>query len=330
MSNAISPQTAVLLCAVTYVSDPVNTISQYLPGWQIVWNGIQTEDGNYAFIATNDSYDVYALAVRGSLPPADIFSNWDAFANWVLEDLDVITQVTWPYAATPNPLIANGTNTAFNNLMNMQDSFGSGTTAEYYLRDNAVANNIPVIITGHSLGGNIANVFTSYFITDIADSYGFTGTYLYTFAAPAAGNADYANDLDNKLANAWHYENVNDIIPKFPTFFGVASVGLLYIPSPAASEISVTYKGVEITLREGFIALAAVLELYGYQQQERNYAVFFNELDSQYSSNTLDDFFMQVAYQHGLDNYARYVGVTLPAEAVEKSRLADVAKSPVA
>lgn len=317
----ITPQTAVILCAVTYVTDPQTTIGEYLPGWKIVWNGIETEDGNYAFIATDADNSVYALAIRGSLPPKEIFTSWDAFANWVLEDLDVITQDAWPYATTANPLIANGTNTAFNNVANMQDSFGSAYTAGNYLSSYAVANNIPVIIAGHSLGGNIANVFSSYFVTAIAAVNNFTETYLYTFAAPAAGNSDFATDLDNKLVTAWHYENDNDIIPKFPVFLTMIIAAALYIPAPSSGGITVTYKGVTISLREAFIGLAILLEPYGYQQQADNYTVFPNNIDEQYTANTIGDYFYQVGYQHGLDNYAAYLGITLPLDAVEKSRL---------
>jgi len=64
-------------------------------------------------------------------------------------------------------------------------------------------------------------VFASYFVTAMAKPHNFQHTYLYTFAAPGAGNADYANNLDSKLANAWHYENANDIIPKFPHFLAL-------------------------------------------------------------------------------------------------------------
>ncbi|HWB23986.1 MAG TPA: lipase family protein [Chitinophagaceae bacterium] len=321
MANpSITPQNAVLLAAVAYLSTPVQEIGQYLPGWKIVWNGIETTDGNYAFIATDATNSVYAFAVRGSLPPFDIFKNWDAFANWVIEDLDVITRVSWSYSANSGALIANGTNTAFNNIQAMVDSFGSGQSAASYLHYNAVANNIPVMIAGHSLGGNIANIFSSYFVTAIAAHHNFTQTYLYTFAAPAAGNEAYATDLDTKLPNAWHYDNDNDIIPKFPVFDRVLLVAFLYIPSPAASQISVMYKNITITLREGFIALAAVLEFYGYRQQANNYIIFPNGLSSQYMANTFSDYIGQVGYQHGLGNYASYLGVVLPLEAVIKSR----------
>lgn len=316
--NSVQPagaQTAVLLTYVTYASDPVNDISSYLPGWKIVWNGIQTSDGNYAFIAVDATGANYALAIRGSLPPQDIFDNWDAFANWILEDLDVVTQVSWPYASTPNPLISNGANTSFTNLLDMQDALGSGVSLTDYLVTNVIQPGNPLTIAGHSLGGNIANVFTSYFITTITgEQYSSDNVSLYTFAAPAPGNGDFATDLDTKLPAAWHYQNANDIVPNFPVSDTIFLTGFLYDPAPAASAITVTYKGYTVSLREAFFLLSGVFLLYGYQQQSNNYTIFNTALYTEYESNTADDWFAQAGSQHAVSNYAAFLGVMLPLQ----------------
>ncbi|GAA0547923.1 lipase family protein [Chitinophaga japonensis] len=304
-------QNAVLLCFVTYSSDPVNDIGTYLPGWKIVWNGLQSSDGNYAFVATDAAEETYALAIRGSLPPQDVFSNWDAFANWILEDLDVITQVSWPYATTANPLISNGANTAFNNVLGMLDTLGSSVSLTDFLLDNAVKPGKQVIITGHSLGGNIANVFTSYFVSTLTkDGYSTSNVSLFTFAAPAPGNGDFASDLDAKLPAAWHYQNTNDIVPNFPVSDTIFLTGFLYVPQPAASEITVTYKGKTVSLREAFFLLAGVFLFYHYQQQSNHYTEFTASLNDQYLDNTAADWFGQAGAQHAVSNYAGFLGVT--------------------
>ncbi|GAA3954939.1 hypothetical protein GO495_28420 [Chitinophaga oryziterrae] len=317
-------QTAVMLSAVTYSTDPQQDIDTLLPGWSIVWDGIQTSDGNYAFIATDPSEEYYALAVRGSLPPFDVFDNWDAFANWVLEDLDVITQVSWPYLASGNgsALISQGAYTSFDNVLNMQDQLGSGQLIFDYLKNNAVIPGKQIIITGHSLGGNIANVYASYFVTSIAqENYTSDNISLFTFAAPAAGNSDFATDLDNKISTAWHYENANDIVPKFPASFSVLLTAFLFDPAPSASEITVNYQGYTISLREAFILLSGVFYFYGYQQPSLNYTVFPNALDENYQSNTLEDWFDQAGAQHALSNYAGYLGVTLGSQLAKQSSI---------
>jgi len=317
LSNGNPPpgaQNAVQLCFVTYSSDPLSDINNYLPGWKIVWNGLQSPDGNYAFIATDPAEETYALAIRGSLPPQDIFSNWDAFANWILEDLDVITQVSWPYATTANPLISNGANTAFNNLRGMLDTLGSGLSVTDFLLTNAVKPGRQVLITGHSLGGNIANVFASYFVSTLTgNGYSAGNVSLFTFAAPAPGNGDFATDLDTKLPTAWHYQNSNDIVPNFPVSDTIFLTGFLYVPQPAASDITVTYKGHTVSLREAFFLLAGVFLLYHYQQQNNNYTVFNTSLYEQYGNNTAADWFGQAGAQHAVSNYAAFLGAAQPA-----------------
>lgn len=310
--------TAVQLCFTSYATDPINDISTYLPGWKIVWNGSQSSDGNYAFIAVDPTGDNYGLAIRGSLPPQDIFKSWAAFANWVLEDLDVITRAKWPYASTPNPEISTGANTAFNNVLTMTDTLaapGKGVSVTDYLTTNVINAGKQLIITGHSLGGNVANVFSSYFVTTVGAS---SNISLFTFAAPAAGNPDFANDLDSKLSTAWHYQNSNDIVPNFPVSPDIVKVGFLYFPKPEASAITVTYKNHTVSLREAFILLAGVFLLYDYQQQANNYTTFGTDLYPEYDENTAADWFGQAGAQHAVINYANFINAS-----VSKATLAE-------
>ena len=307
-------QNAVTLCAVTNSADPVTDINYYLPGWKIVWDGIQTPEGNYAFIAVDPAEENYALAIRGSLS-GKIFGNWDVFSNWVLEDFDVLTQVSWRYATTSTPKISNGANIAFNNLLKMQDSLGSGLSIKDYLLTNAVKPGKQVIITGHSLGGNIANVYTSYFITTITEAkYSSGNVSLYTFAAPAPGNGDFATDLDAKLPTAWHYQSINDAIPNFPVADNVFQLGNKYQPKPVASAIIFTNDGNTISLRDGLIILSGILTLCGYKQQANNYKIFPTDLNKSFVDNTVKDWLSQAGSQHQISNYATYLDVELPQQ----------------
>lgn len=307
-----SPQTGVILANLAYSNELASDLQTSLPGWTLQWQGKVTPDGNTAFIASDPTGDYYGLAFRGSLPPFDVLKDWNAFANWVLEDMDVITEQPWIYTESGSGAkISNGANTAFNNILKMTNEISGGTTDSIltYLQTNAVNNGKTVIIAGHSLGGNIANVYASYFASSNVT---FSNLYLYTYAAPAPGNSAFAQDLDNKIINAWHYENLMDIVPKFPvTASIILGAVFLYDPAPYSGDITTTYKGYTVSLRDGILLLAGALSLYGYTQQNRNYVSFTNPLAPNFTANTMDDWFDQAGAQHALPNYANYLGITL-------------------
>ncbi len=304
---------AVQLCAITAAPNPVADIGALMPGWKIVWNGTQTIDANYAFIAVDATGKNYALAIRGSVPPKSIFTDWDIFANWVLEDLDVVTQASWTYASTSQPRISSGAYLAFTNMLDMKDSLGSNQSIYDYLIANTVGDGKQLLITGHSLGGNMANVYASFYVQTLINSgQSSANVSLCTFAAPAAGNADFATDLDQKIPAAWHYQNINDIVPNFPVFDGLVFVSALYLPKPLAAEITVDYQGHTVNLNEAVLLLAGVFLLYGYQQPTNNYTIFTTNLNPQYTDNTPKSWLAQGGYQHQIANYANYLGVQLP------------------
>lgn len=314
-TNSVQPEnakTAVQLCSVTFAQNPVNDIGTLMPGWKIVWNGTQSLDANYAFIAVDATGDNYVLAFRGSVPPQG-FSDWDVFANWILEDLNVVAQVNWPYASTSKARISAGAYIAFSNILYMKDSLGSDLSINDYLLANVVGNGKQLIITGHSLGGNLANIFASYYVQTLTSNGQSSGNVsLYTFAAPSAGNSDFANDLDAKLPAAWHYQNANDIVPNFPVFDGLVFTSLLYLPQPLAANITVTFNQQTVSLREAFLLLAGVFLSGDYQQPKTNYTIFGTELYPKYENNTAEQWFGQAGAQHALVNYANYLGVKLP------------------
>lgn len=316
-------KTAVLLSAIAYSTHVKADLDKHLPGWSLLWEGYETVDGNFGFIAADPTGELYGLAFRGSLPPSGIFKNWDAFANWILEDLDVISMATWHYTTYGMASISAGANRAFNNVASMKDRLRSGSSGIYnFLKTRVVSQNKRLIITGHSLGGNIANVYTSYFVTALQrEGIRYDGTYLFTFAAPAAGDMAFATDLDNKVPNAWHYENVNDVIPKFPVVSTMIMASLLYVPSPSSEDIMIIYDGYQMSLRDGYLLLTGLLYSLGYMQQALHYILFNTYLDTRYLHNTLTDYFNQLGAQHALAKYAGYLGVEVDAALLARSSM---------
>jgi hypothetical protein len=298
-------KTAVVLCAVTLANNPVQAIGNSLPGWKIVWNG-NPNDPNYACIAVDSTGDNYALVFRGSVA----FNDLDFLVDWIKEDFNVLTRVSWPYASTSGALISKGADIAFKASMGMTDSLGSGISIGEYLLKNAVGNGKRLIITGHSLGGNMANVYASYYVQTLPKGISSDNVFLYTFAAPAAGNPAFARDLDTKLPSAWHYHNENDIIPNFAVPDRIVFTGSLYTPQPVAAEITTTYKGQTVSLQEVFLLLAALFTLDDYQQPTNNYTFFPTKLDPTHEANTLGGWLGQAGAQHQITNYVQHFGIT--------------------
>lgn len=301
-------KTAILLCNVTLANNPVQAIGSSLSGWKIVWNG-NPADPNYAFIAVDSTGQNYALVFRGSVA----FNDLDFLVDWIEEDFNVLGQVSWPYASTSDARISKGADKAFKAITSMTDSLGSGISIGEYLLKNTVGNGKRLIITGHSLGGNIANVYASYYVQTLPKGISSDNISLYTFAAPAAGNPAFARDLDNKLPAAWHYHNENDIIPNFAVPDRIVFTGSLYTPQPAAAEITTTYKGQTVSLQEVFLLLAALFTLDDYQQPANNYTFFPTLLNTNHEANTLNGWLGQAGAQHQISNYAQYLGITLPS-----------------
>ncbi|RBL88119.1 lipase family protein [Chitinophaga flava] len=313
---------AVQLCSLTLDPTLVNDIGTLMPGWKVVWNGKPTLDDNYAYIAFNASEKKYALVIRGSV--FNGFNSWETFANWILEDLNAIVMVGWPYANTKKPLIAAGAYIAFTNMLLMEDSLGSGKSIGEYLLANATGTGKQLIITGHSLGGNIANVYTSYYVQKLKENNLSTSNVsLFTFAAPASGNLDFALDLDNKLPSAWHYENQNDMVPKFPVFTGLLYTSNTFSPkTPDANKITVTFNpktitlnGPNLTLHDAYVAIAGIFAKNGYVQPiKNNYIIFPTDLNPNLTENSIVDWLGQVGPQHGLNYYAGFLGAPLPVK----------------
>jgi hypothetical protein len=308
LKNALN---AVQLCNVAMDFNPVKDIGRLMPGWKIVWNGGKVSDPNYVFVAVDDTGQNYALVIRGSVNA--IFSDWDVFVDWAVEDLDVAFAY-WPFASTSLPCVSAGAYIAFTSMLLMQDTLGSQQFLIDYLLANVVGKGKQLVITGHSLGGNVANVYTSYFVETLKRKGLSTNNIsLFTFAAPASGNGDFVKDLDDKLPTAWHYQNTNDAIPNFPVPDGLGDTGNLYSPQPAASLIDVTFQEKQYTLKEVFDLLGIIFLKANYQQPNNNYVKFTAKLDTNFVDNTIQNWLSQAGQQHQLFNYAGYFGLKLPS-----------------
>ena len=78
-------------------------------------------------------------------------------------------------------------------------------------------------VTGHSLGGAIASLASSWIANEKIVPR--RSIILYTFGMPRVGNYDFALEHDRLVNNSWRVVNYNDAIPHFPTLASLKILG---------------------------------------------------------------------------------------------------------
>jgi triacylglycerol lipase len=299
--------TAAVFAEISYCPDPQAQLDKYLPGWKLIWNP-QAIGGNYAFVATDG--DKYVLAIRGSL----LSFTEDAFNNWIYHDLNVAVQDSWPYCSAGKAKISQGSYIGWQNIGKMKDRV-SGKPLWDFLSEN-VADEKPLILTGHSLGGNLAIVYASY----IWAKFNETGKpkkniNVITFAAPAAGNKSFAADFDQKFPAAIRIENSNDIVAKFPCTDKLKNLGALFINGPSASAIDIGYEKINTKLSAAFTVISTGLDLLefttsfsGYSHTSGNGKQINIALSGKNNGNTASAWFAEAGFQHSMERYAAALG----------------------
>ncbi|HET6994971.1 MAG TPA: lipase family protein [Chitinophagaceae bacterium] len=296
--------TACIFSQIAYCSNPQQQLDQYMPGWKIAWNPLPIA-GNHVFVATDSN--TYVIAIRGSL----MSFTEDAFNNWISNDLNVTTQDPWPYCKKENAAISHGSYVAWQNIERMRDR-SSGKSLWAFLSEKVGEHSL--VLTGHSLGGNLAMVYASYLSSKFDKSgHPKNNINVISFAAPAPGNEVFANDFNEKFPQSERIENTNDIVPKFPCCNKITQLGELYLPGPSASTVSVGYRSMTTSLNTVFTLMStglAVLELRsgfsGYMQTNGNGKLITISVSGKDTLNTAVSWFAEAGYQHGMAQYAAY------------------------
>jgi triacylglycerol lipase len=300
-------KTACMLSQIAYSKNIAKDLQQYMPDWQLVWDGAE-RGGNHAFLATNG--EGYALGIRGSL----LEFSWAAFQNWVYQDLNVMSLKNWEFTNDSSKAkIAQGSWDGWQNLNNMTDKT-TGKTLLAVLEEKT-KDNTPILITGHSLGGNLATAYASYLWQYLKNKKKENNNInVITFAAPAAGNAYFAKDFNKKFPHSLRFENSNDMVPKFPCTPKIESLGELYDSIPSASTIMVGYKNVTVSLSRVFFLLNTAMNILefttsnaDYTQPAGNGNLFTNPLSGNNKSNDIVSWLAEAGYQHGMAQYAAYL-----------------------
>lgn len=309
---------ALTFSAIAQCPNIPQSVLDNAPGWTCVWQPTQAINGNLAYIAYNGSSQ-YVVAIRGSI----LSFSWGSFDNWFEQDFNVLEQVDWqfPPNSSTKPKISQGSSNGLTDLGNLQDA--NGVSLLSFLLDNAVANNVSIAVVGHSLGDNLATVLAPWLVYQIQQQ-GQTVPSpfpVYTFAAPTAGNKPFADAYDATFSTSYRYYNEADIVPKASMPKDIASMGLLYSPSPEASSISVTYDGITVSLADAFGAIAAVVfaaevanDFSSYTQTNQSSGSIALNTDLQLfqvsQSTPIEEWFAQALQQHETPAYFQFLGGT--------------------
>ena len=350
---------------------PPGSSSSTLPGsWSVVWGPCYSSDySNLMYVATyNDANSTpanapvfAAVCIRGT----DVnLGSGDAagLLNQFFQDLHANTLVDWSNAGsgscTPvvlplekNPRIASGTCTGLNNkLLQLapQPPLPSGTTIVPFLKGLLAQNpGLPIVVTGHSLGGCQTTVMAA----SLLQSLGVPAKQIIPtpFAPPTAGNEyfattpskNYPNSVLGQFPglNAW--VNNLDLVPMaYGNVGGISNLWQTYYFSNGATPPQpTTTKGPAIPsdLQYIYDGILAISKLgYHYTQpanvtQLQNWAspllpsladmqTFLNNMGD--TNMAPDSWLAQLMWQHfppcywilmnALPNVAKYYGPMLP------------------
>ncbi|NSL91020.1 hypothetical protein ECE50_029615 [Chitinophaga sp. Mgbs1] len=318
------------LCYIASSQDPVNNIKKLDGPWEMIWRNGDASDPNFFYVAKNDTQKLVALIIRGSVISKGIFSEWDAFVDWIVEDLSdelvywPFTSDGWNFTNGEPPCIGAGSYILLSQMINAKNKM-EGKAADLlhkFLFNFSKANpSYQLVIGGHSLGGNTAKVYTSFYLDYLSkiehSPAAMAQVSLCTFAAPASGNVAFSNDLDAKLTQQIHYQNTSDVVPFFPTYSGMDYVKDLYHPHPSAHTIEIGKDpfGGTIFLSAAIMMLAGKLKALNYKEPNMRYLKPLNikviEKEGIIENNALA-WMGQAGAQHQIGVYAAFLNIPLP------------------
>ncbi|MCP3103994.1 lipase family protein [Myxococcus sp. K15C18031901] len=222
-------QLAITLSAISYLGqfDPNSkrhgVMNQALTatldgGWQVAW-GPATQGEDLVYVAA-DSAGQYAVVVRGTL-----FTRIED----LIQDKGIGSQVALPFTAPdfPDAAISAGALEVWKNIVAMESSVGPGSGALLPFLQ-ALPQGTSLVVTGHSLGGQVATVLAAWFQSVLTN----VTVQPLTFAAPTAGNPAFATAFTQVFPDAGRYFNALDVVPRAWTVDGLTSIKSLYPGGP--------------------------------------------------------------------------------------------------
>jgi hypothetical protein len=235
---------------------------------------------------------MYAITIQGTQNAAD-----------VVFDMAVTPQLA--FDPIENAQIGKGSNDALNCVLNLvQTTNGETQSLQEFIE--SLSPDDELFVTGHSLGGNLTSVLTPWIAFNVP---AFGGsmlplTYLppnlcaMTFAAPTAGNLEFATFLNNNPISYQAFFNSNDVVPNAWATTGALNLTRinndLYLQDVPESVSTLLFsKKVEMTLA-------------GVAYTQTNGTIFTFPLGP--TDGTSQTWLWQVGYQHNNAYYAQFLG----------------------
>lgn len=199
------------------------------------------------------------------------------------EDNDIgQTQVNTLISNAPwDANISNGAMAGAKNIINGTTS--NGDLVSFLKSQVSSGGNVTVV--GHSLGGALASVLALYLKTQLSSA----NLNCYTFAAPTAGNEQFATYFDQTMAGAsTRYFNTMDTVPDGWNATSISNVLTIYDPYIATPQKTKD----DINNYKGWLGLL------NYQQPSAGKQQLKGSVDTDLIQDDDQDFDRQAAYQH--------------------------------
>lgn len=208
--------------------------------WEVVWGpalfslpGTIFDDAFLFMVRQKSDPNQYYIAIRGTNPVA--------IPNWIIWDFQAKDQKAWPFVEPTEdfqPKVSESTNFGFNTIYSLRPPIGmpgaQETLLEFLNKELKGKKKAKVCVTGHSLGGALSPT-VALWLTDVKAENAFKDTEfsVVAFAGPTAGNTDFANYSNEKLAGKCdRIANSLDIVPHGWEKESMAELSSLYSSFP--------------------------------------------------------------------------------------------------
>ncbi|CAN6337840.1 unnamed protein product [Urochloa humidicola] len=168
-------------------------------GFEVIELIVDVKNCLQAYVGFARDKNAVIVVFRGT--QENSIQNWIEDLFWKQLDLD--------YPGMPEAKVHSGFYSAYHNTT-LRDGVVRGIQ-----KTRQVYGNIPVMVTGHSMGGAMA----SFCALDLVVNFGLKDVTLMTFGQPRIGNAVFASNFKRHLPNAIRMTNAHDIVPHLPPYY---------------------------------------------------------------------------------------------------------------